>query len=471
MRKNLTITYTNRKLLAPAKWHKWQGEHFSRLGEQEGLEGALDLPPGTISIWEKACALSLPRSLGWDLSGIEAHNRGPYLHAASYYKRGVQARGQAGLLSCDDRKLNGSYQVLFEEQVAGSLCPSQSSWIIVDKLLEQSSVVKKFSSVFFLENLGESSKELATIAFILKEWQEQGRPQHWCVVGGGVVLDLCGFAASLVGATYTSIPTTLLAMVDASVGGKTAVNFPPFGKNLIGSFYFPKRVFIEPQWLDSLSDREYYSGGSECLKHAFLLGDKQLITSLVTDLRHKKYSALAPLLYRLVSLKAQIVEEDPYEQGRRVLLNFGHTLGHALEAMSQKNRQVYLQTICHGQAVALGMLCAVIISHRLGFLPKKSYEYFVKTLVDSGCLISKIQLQAYFGGVDLESELCWLQLVSFMQQDKKQNEQSQDCCRWVLLEDLGRPVRCKKQGYLIAVDHTIVRESWQEMLQIICHEV
>ncbi len=187
-------------------------------------------------------------------------------------------------------------------------------------------------------------------------------------LGGGVIGDLGGFAAStlLRGIPLVHVPTTLLAQVDSSIGGKTGINHEA-GKNLIGAFYQPSLVFSDFQTLATLSNREWLSGLSEVVKHA-LIGDRRLFEQLEGDWAKfvgRETEAVRDILIRAAQVKIDIVSRDEREQGPRALLNFGHTFGHALEHATGYG------VLAHGEAVAIGMRAALYLSRR--YNPKLDY--------------------------------------------------------------------------------------------------
>ena len=216
--------------------------------------------------------------------------------------------------------------------------------------------------------LGESKKTLQTAARIY-DWLAEMRAERIdCLVamGGGVTSDLVGFAAAtwLRGVPVVHVPTTLASMVDASIGGKTAVNLPS-GKNLVGAFKQPKLVLDDIELLDSLPARELASGWSEAIKHGLILDAGLLdtfeasadsITDFTSDLSEE-------VIRHSVRIKAEIVSDDEFETGdRRVLLNHGHTIGHAIEAVTEYGE--YL----HGEAVSVGLMVAAHIANLLGMI-------------------------------------------------------------------------------------------------------
>jgi 3-dehydroquinate synthase len=220
---------------------------------------------------------------------------------------------------------------------------------------------------------GEEQKTPATVARI-HDAAFQARLERGSLMvglGGGVVGDMAGFAAAtwLRGIGVVQVPTTLLAMVDAAIGGKTGVNHPG-GKNLIGAFHQPRLVLVDPAVLATLPTREFRAGMAEVIKYA-VIGDAALFSELETAVRRRPGDALASreavgprllqrLLERSAAAKARVVAADEREGGLRAILNYGHTLGHAVETLSGYG------TFLHGEAVALGMLAAGEISEAMG---------------------------------------------------------------------------------------------------------
>lgn len=187
-------------------------------------------------------------------------------------------------------------------------------------------------------------------------------------LGGGVIGDLCGFAASTYqrGVNFIQIPTSLLAQVDASVGGKTAINHP-VGKNMIGSFYQPQAVLIDTSTLQTLKEREYNAGMAEVIKYAFISSIEMFnyVNAFIESSSPKNRSGIEELIYRCCSIKSQFVMADEKEHGIRALLNFGHTFAHALETVTDYKRWL------HGEAVAIGMCCALRLSAHLKLCDSK----------------------------------------------------------------------------------------------------
>jgi 5-deoxy-5-amino-3-dehydroquinate synthase len=205
----------------------------------------------------------------------------------------------------------------------------------------------------------EADKSLAALSEVCRRFAVAGLTRHDVVValGGGLVSDLAGFAAATFhrGMRYVNVPTTLLAQVDAGVGGKTGVNLPE-GKNLVGAFWQPAAVLCDTELLETLPEREWASGRGEMAKYAFL-GSGPPDASLL-DLPIEEQVA------RCVAIKAAVVGEDETESGRRMVLNYGHTLAHALEAEGLSGSTT--RDLRHGEAVAVGLVFAAMLARRLG---------------------------------------------------------------------------------------------------------
>ncbi len=216
--------------------------------------------------------------------------------------------------------------------------------------------------------VGEQHKNIDTCRFVWEEMMRHRLDRRSLLInlGGGVIGDLGGFCAAtyMRGIDFVQVPTTLLSQVDASIGGKLGIDFLSV-KNNIGVFKNPVAVIIEPAFLKTLPERELLSGFAEIVKHA-LIADAQLWQQLqsIEDLRQVDW---ASLLLPSLEIKKRIVEADPFEQGIRKALNFGHTVGHALESFSFTTEN----PLTHGEAVALGMLCESWLSHETGLLPAK----------------------------------------------------------------------------------------------------
>ena len=216
---------------------------------------------------------------------------------------------------------------------------------------------------------GDIHKNLETLASVWKELGDHGATRHSLMInlGGGMVTDLGGFAASTFkrGISYINIPTTLLAMVDASVGGKTGINFNGL-KNEIGVFSPAEYVLIDTTFLQSLDTHNLLSGYAEMLKHGIISTTKHWAELLNFDFNNVDYKALQTLVAQSVQIKEDIVEQDPFEKNIRKALNLGHTAGHAFESLALETNRPVL----HGYAVAWGIVCELYFSHLKTGFPK-----------------------------------------------------------------------------------------------------
>jgi len=261
---------------------------------------------------------------------------------------------------------------------------------------------------------GEASKSFAQLAPLCEALLMRGIERGDAVValGGGVIGDLAGFAASILrrGVALIQVPTTLLAQVDSSVGGKTGINTPQ-GKNLIGTFHQPRLVIADTGTLDTLPAREMRAGYAEIVKYG-LLGDAAFFAWLEENglaLLRADTQARAYAIEKSCRMKADIVAEDERESGKRALLNLGHTFGHALEAWSG-----YSGGLLHGEAVAIGMGLAFKLSEQMGFCPPGRHERVMAHLRAVGLPVAIGELGAAGRGLPEPAEL-----ITHMMQDKK----------------------------------------------------
>ena len=276
---------------------------------------------------------------------------------------------------------------------------------------------------------GEPAKTLAAVEVLAQALVQQGvdRDTVLVVIGGGAVGDAAGFVAStlLRGIDYVQVPTTLLAMVDSSIGGKTAVNLPA-GKNLLGAFHQPRLVFADLCWLETLPARERAAGLGEVLKHALLGGEDALraVECNAEALACGPLHALFDVVVQAVTYKANVVAADPRERGtQRIMLNLGHTVGHALERASRE----HADPLRHGEAVALGLLAEAQLGRALGHWPQgpERLSALLPRLGIPHALTSTL--------ADLSDEV----METALSADKKR---AGGALRFVLLAAPGRPV-------------------------------
>jgi len=270
---------------------------------------------------------------------------------------------------------------------------------------------------------GERSKTLDTAATLFTWLAEAGadRQSILCAFGGGVVGDVAGFVAAtyMRGIPFVQIPTSLLAMVDSSIGGKTGVNHA-LGKNLIGAFYPPCAVCTDITLLRTLPEREYLCGLSEIVK-AGVINDADLfafIEAQVDAIRQRDEQVLTTLIERSIAVKVGVVQEDPTERGVRAILNFGHTIGHALEAVTA------YEQYSHGEAVAIGMALVARLSAELNYCSEAVCERVYAVLEALG-------LPVAYADIDPE------RLLEVMAHDKKALD---GVVHFIMLKDIGSVV-------------------------------
>ena len=269
---------------------------------------------------------------------------------------------------------------------------------------------------------GEASKTLDTIKEIYRFLIEEGfdRKDMLLALGGGVVGDMTGYAAAtyLRGIDYVQIPTTLLAQTDSGIGGKTGVDFDGY-KNMVGAFKMPRLVYMNLAVLKTLDDRQFFAGFAEVMKHG-LIKDASFYEWLISNMYEiceRDMDTLEEMVMRRCTIKKLVVEKDPTEQGDRALLNFGHTIGHAIE--KAKNFELY-----HGECVALGVVAAAYISWKKELLSMEEY-YEIRDMFVPFYLPITVE--------NIEPE----QIVELTKSDKKMEDGK---LKFVLLKKIGKAV-------------------------------
>ncbi|MBM7622745.1 3-dehydroquinate synthase [Sporohalobacter salinus] len=252
---------------------------------------------------------------------------------------------------------------------------------------------------------GEGSKSLEMAQKLYDEAVDFGLERNSVIVafGGGVVGDLAGFIAAtyMRGISLVQVPTTLLAQVDSSVGGKVAVNHNA-GKNLIGAFYQPETVIIDLEVLTTLDERDIKSGLAEIIKYG-VIWDQDFFEYLKTNseaIKNLDFEILTKIIQRSCQIKAEVVAKDEKEEGLRVILNYGHTIGHAVEALAGYGEYR------HGEAVAIGMVSAVKLAHKLEMVTENEVQKQIE-------LISSLDLPITFNSLELDD------IIAKTKQDKK----------------------------------------------------
>jgi len=282
--------------------------------------------------------------------------------------------------------------------------------------LEKYLLKNGFNTAFAVIKAGEKSKNINTVLELYKFLNQTGLSRKDIIIamGGGVVGDITGFVAAtyMRGIPYIQLPTTLLAMIDSSIGGKTGIDLP-YGKNLAGAFYQPEAIVTDPEFLRTLPDAVVNDGIAEAIKYG-LIYDKEIFDTLGKDYDDK---ALRKIIESSVIIKSKIVEEDEKESGLRMILNFGHTFGHAIE------KSMNFQGIMHGAAVGIGMVIASKIGEQMGITPQGTYLKIKEVLEKHG-----LPTMTAVKKKDIFKAIC---------SDKKR-----DCdnINLVLLKDIGKAV-------------------------------
>ncbi len=290
------------------------------------------------------------------------------------------------------------------------------SLIILDSALEQLQLHMNFNASYVYLEVSEETKNLETIE---KIWEimflsNLNRSDGVVIIGGGVMLDLCSFAASTYkrGIAFTLVPSTLLAMVDASHGGKNGFN-NVYGKNQIGTFNLPKSVVVCFELLNTLKDNDYKDGLIELVKHG-LIGSKEIFNKLVST---ENFKIDTEIIKKGIQIKEDIVKEDYLETGKRKYLNFGHTIGHLIEQDSKF-------TLSHGEAVAIGIIYELGLSKKHFGLPQEVVDLY----------ISYLEKLDYKKSYEFENSIDYL--LEILKDDKKSKSDSVDI---VLLSDISQP--------------------------------
>lgn len=264
------------------------------------------------------------------------------------------------------------------------------------------------------------NKTIETLALVWQALSEKGATRHSLLInlGGGMVTDLGGFAAATFkrGIAYINVPTTLLAMVDASVGGKTGINFNGL-KNEIGAFAPAASVLLETEFLRTLDNHNLISGYAEMLKHGLISNTAHWAELLAFDTISIDYARLKQLVGQSVQVKEDIVEQDPFEHGIRKALNLGHTVGHAFESLALAESRPVL----HGYAVAWGIVCELWLSHVQAGFPKDKMRQTIQFIKEN------------YGAFAFDCKQ-YDRLYEFMQHDKKNTAGT---VNFTLLKDIG----------------------------------
>jgi len=332
--------------------------------------------------------------------------------------------------------INNQHPIIINNKIIKNIDKYLSTYLSNNKiiLITQDSIYKFYKkelkilfskydfNIFFLKE-NETSKSFSEYKKLIKKLIEFqcNRKTTLIAFGGGVVGDITGFVAStyMRGLDFIQIPTTLLAMIDSSIGGKTGINLSE-GKNLIGTFYQPKLILVDPSLIQTLPKKEIISALGEIIKYGSISNInflKYLFKNIDEILMNKDSLLLEQIIIECITIKVGIVEKDEKEKGNRQILNFGHTLAHVLE------NKIGYGKISHGEAVAYGIVTASYLSMKYNKLPINDYELICSC-------IKKLSLP-------LIKNINIMSLIELMKNDKKNNN---DYINFVLLEKIGKPI-------------------------------
>lgn len=322
--------------------------------------------------------------------------------------------------------------------------------ILYGKKLKEDLLQYGLDTYLFSFPSGESHKTRATKELLENRLLENGLGKDTCILalGGGVVTDVSGYLAATYcrGLPLVMIPTSLLGMVDASIGGKTGVNVPQ-GKNMIGCIYQPKKVILDLNVLKSLPEKEYINGFVEIIKHG-VIADYRLFCHLENNaeaLLAKDPALLEQVIFESCRIKKEIVEQDEKEKGKRSLLNFGHTVGHALENLTH-------HALSHGEAVALGLIAESYLSLQMGKLDQNSFDRIKKILVQYGL---PLRIPSQFAIDDI--------LKAMILDKKSRNGEP----RFILIEEIGSPLSYE-DNYCFPVEKMLLKKTLEWMNHDFC---
>ena len=320
-------------------------------------------------------------------------------------------------------------QILKKNSISFKKCLLVLDKNVPNKYIKRiSNSLKRYELYKFIYNANEKNKNHKNVSKILDLLLKKNFSRDDCLVsiGGGITGDVAGFASSLFkrGLKFVNIPTTLLSQVDSSVGGKTGINTSQ-GKNLIGSFYQPKIVISDVDFLKSLPSREIVCGYAEIIKHALIANKKfyNFLDKNIDEILKLKSPTIEKSIYESCKVKKSIVEKDEKEKNLRKILNFGHTFAHAYEASLNFSKRLN-----HGEAVILGMKSAFEFSHNKKLITYKEFNSAIKHLNNSNFPGS---IKNYFTIKKIN------QIISFMKRDKKNNSKN---IKLMLIRKIGGPI-------------------------------
>jgi 3-dehydroquinate synthase len=332
------------------------------------------------------------------------------------------------------------------------LFPKKDLFLITDENIVKTKHIKTLLGKetlprFVIKPAGEKSKNIRTVTKIIEAMEKKalGRDSAVIALGGGTVGDIAGFVAAIYkrGIPVIQIPTTTVAQADSAIGGKTGVD-SSISKNAYGAFWHPAAVFIDVNTLKTLDGKQFNAGLVESIKHALIADEKffDYLQKNIDGILARKHKLLEHLAVKNCRIKTSVVEDDPYEKNKRRILNYGHTIGHAVESASNYK-------LLHGEAVAIGIIAANIIEQKLGFGNAERLQTLKK-------LFKKLNIN-----LNIPKTISKRQIFDIISRDKKA---VQKCPRFVLLEKTGK-VLCKNGNYAHPVERKIVDETIDILLK------
>lgn len=402
-KQNINVSWhlTNNKSIG--QLHTW--DYAAKPADYEAyLNQELDFPEYTLSYLKKSVELNLTKDTQWDIP-IEHPHLSALEKAAEVYLRGVTVGSKK------DKPKSGSYNIKLQKNPDVAAFAQRNTFYVFDanfyhrwnKKLELDSLPNKI-----VLGIDEENKTLFSVAAIISAWKEN-KVKEWSIVGGGVVSDTAAFAAHLCNCDFALYPTTLLGMVDACVGGKTGVNFLGL-KNYIGTFNFPKGVYIYTDFLTTLPKNEFLSGMSEAFKHCLIGHSMEFAKDFLSTTKPPDISS--NVLGELIGTKVDLIGVDANDQKKRNFLNFGHNLAHAIESLFLKLRLPVL----HGEAVWIGILYDLILAKNAGMLDSHTYKNMKKLLLQFELKRPRAVVEQI---IDTFGDSSFENLLVFLKKDKK----------------------------------------------------
>ncbi|HHX13247.1 MAG TPA: 3-dehydroquinate synthase [Clostridiales bacterium] len=362
---------------------------------------------------------------------IENNNKlNIYVNNAPSYDLFIEADSSHLIDALGNLDMNNRRFMIITDSTVGDLYAKELQNILA--------AIGKSVSIFIFP-AGEKSKNLDTVKDCYEQLILEGfdRKDVLIALGGGVVGDLTGFVASsfLRGIRFIQMPTSLLAMVDSSIGGKTGVDYNNY-KNMVGAFYQPKLVYMNIAALQTLPMTEYLSGVSEIIKHGLIMDSDfyKWLKDNASDIKSRNYTVVSEMIKRSCQIKKEVVEEDPLEAGIRALLNFGHTIGHSVEKLKNFS---YL----HGECVALGACAGAYISYKRSYLSYEEYEDIIDTFkaFNQPVKVDGLDLNVIYETTLLDKKMDGVRI------------------NFILLKDIGKGI----------IDNTVTKDEMIEAIEVI----